>query len=228
MTVAEAPLNASAHAAETIRAAILDGTFEQGMRLKEEKLSRDLGISRTPIREALRTLQAEGLLDILPNHGATVRTYEAEDLADLHELRAVLEGFAAKRAASRITEAQLTRLQDVCKRFHELCDTDDVDSLVEANSTFHGLVIEAAGTRGLSDVVRSLYEPRMVSRLFHHSPRQRRMSDMYHREVAAAISERDPERAGTLMSEHNHQVGDYLLQTGFMVSDRELKEDEPA
>src|SRR5579864_4506652 len=96
-----APLvrNASAAATELIREAILDGRLEPGARLKEEELARELGISRTPVREALLVLQAEGLIVAEPNRGASVRRHDAEDLHDLYQLRALLEGHAARRAA---------------------------------------------------------------------------------------------------------------------------------
>src|SRR2546426_12550534 len=95
--------NASVAATELIREAIVDGRLAPGQRLKEEELARELGISRTPVREALLVLQSEGLVAAEPNRGATVRAHDAADLDDLHQLRALLEGYAARRAATRIT-----------------------------------------------------------------------------------------------------------------------------
>src|SRR5947199_9689795 len=92
----------SVAATELIRQAILDGRLEPGSRLKEEELARELGISRTPVREALLVLQAEGLIETTPNRGAVVVTHDADDLIDLYQLRALLEGHAARQAASRV------------------------------------------------------------------------------------------------------------------------------
>src|SRR5579864_9777932 len=116
-----APLvrNASAAATELIREAIIDGRLPPGQRLKEEELAQELGISRTPVREALLILQAEGLVTAVPNRGAVVRTYTESDLVDMYELRALLESFAAHQAAKRITEAQLAALSDSCEHFKE-------------------------------------------------------------------------------------------------------------
>src|SRR5712691_6146739 len=113
-----APLarNASVAAAELIREAILDGRLQPGERLKEERLARELGISRTPVREALLILQGEGLVEASPNRGATVRTHDADDLDDLYQLRALLEGFATRRAAARVTDEALERLRESCDR----------------------------------------------------------------------------------------------------------------
>src|SRR5437867_1687707 len=99
--------NASVAATELIREAIVDGRLEPGQRLKEEELARELGISRTPIREALLMLQAEGLVDAVPNRGAMVRVHTPEDLDDLYQLRALLEGYAARRAALRISDERV-------------------------------------------------------------------------------------------------------------------------
>src|ERR687884_94343 len=111
--------NASVAATEVIREAIVDGRLAPGARLKEEELARELGISRTPIREALLILQAEGLVDAAPNRGATVRAHTAQDLDDLYQLRALLEGFAARRAAARLTAEQLEELWASCDRFDD-------------------------------------------------------------------------------------------------------------
>src|SRR6516162_7205711 len=122
----EAPLvrNASAAATELIREAILDGRLPPGQRLKEEELARELGISRTPVREALLILQAEGLVDAAPNRGAVVRSHAAADLEDLYQLRALLEGHATRRAAANITQAAVEGLWASCDRFESLIEGD--------------------------------------------------------------------------------------------------------
>src|SRR2546429_295825 len=113
-----APLarNASLAATELIRDAIIDGRLSPGRRLKEEELARELGISRTPIREALLILQSEGLVEATPNRGATVRAHTVDDLDDLYQLRALLEGHAARRAAARIGKRDVAKLGRSCER----------------------------------------------------------------------------------------------------------------
>src|SRR5438067_4229529 len=119
-----APLvrNASAAATELIREAIIDGRLPPGQRLKEEELARELGISRTPVREALLVLQTEGLVDAAPNRGAVVRSHDGDDLEDLYQLRALLEGYAARRAAANITVASLADLRASCERFESVME----------------------------------------------------------------------------------------------------------
>src|ERR1700682_3154662 len=116
--------NASVAATELIREAILEGRLEPGARLKEEELARELGISRTPVREALLMLQAEGLIETVPNRGAVVRTHDADDLIDLYQLRALLEGYAARQAAARVSDEELDLLRESCDRFDAIADTD--------------------------------------------------------------------------------------------------------
>src|SRR3982750_741569 len=112
--------NASVAATELIRNAIIEGRLEPGRRLKEEELARELGISRTPVREALLVLQAEDLVVASPNRGATVRVHDARDLKEQYELRALLEGLATRRAAERITKDEVELLRESCVRFDAL------------------------------------------------------------------------------------------------------------
>jgi len=199
-------------ATELIRAAIIDGRLEPGRRLKEEELARELGISRTPVREALLVLQTEGLLESAPNRGATVRTYEAADLDDLYQLRALLEGFAARRAAARISAADLDRLRESCERFVALRAEDDVTDLVRENLSFHNVILEAAGSERLVQMVRKVIELPLVYRSYvWYSPEQKLISEHYHRQLTAALTAHDAERAELVMKEHILEARDFLI-----------------
>ena len=139
--------NASVAATELIRQAILDGRLEPGSRLKEEELARELGISRTPVREALLMLQAEGLIETTPNRGAIVRTHDADDLIDLYQLRALLEGYAARQAAS----GSRTTRSTCCARAATASTrspTTDVRELVKENLWFHSAIQRPPGAPG--------------------------------------------------------------------------------
>ena len=212
-------------ATELIRAAIIDGRLEPGRRLKEEELARELGISRTPVREARLVLQTEGLLESAPNRGATVRTYEAADLDDLYQLRALLEGFAARRAAARISPADLDRLRESCERFVALRAEDDVTDLVRENLSFHNVILEAAGSERLVQMVRKVIELPLVYRSYvWYSPEQKLISEHYHRQLTAALTAHDAERAELVMKEHILEARDFLiaqLRTSTPVTDME-------
>lgn len=204
--------SASAVATELIRAAVIDGRLEPGQRLKEEELARELGISRTPVREALLVLQTEGLLESAPNRGATVRTFEADDLDDLYQLRAVLEGFAARRAAARITDAELALLSESNERFVRLRDADEIADLVRENVRFHDAILAAAGSERLTQLVRGVIQLPLVYRsYFWYSPEQKLISEHYHRQLTAALAVRDAERAELVMKEHVLEARDFLV-----------------
>lgn len=204
--------SAGAAAAELIRSAIVDGRLEPGQRLKEGELARELGISRTPIREALLVLQTEGLIDAAPNRGATVRAYDADDLDDLYQLRAVLEGFAARLAAIRIGPGDLAELRTSCDRFVALRAEADVADLVAENVRFHAVVLAAAGSDRLSGMVEKVVQLPLVYRSYHwYSPEQKLISEHYHRQLTAALTARDAERAERVMIEHVLEARDFLV-----------------
>lgn len=204
--------NASAAATELIREAIIDGRLAPGHRLKEEELARELGISRTPVREALLLLQAEGLVDAEPNRGATVRSHTAEDLDDMYQLRALLEGYAARQAATHISEGGICKLRESCERFDRLRVEDDLRDLVKENLFFHNTILEAAGSERLAAMVRKVIElPLVYKSYIWYSADQKLISEHYHRQIANALEARDPERAELIMREHVYEARDLLV-----------------
>jgi DNA-binding GntR family transcriptional regulator len=203
--------NSSVVVAEAIRQAIVDGGLAPGARLKEEELARELGLSRTPVREALLVLQAEGLVDAAPNRGATVRVHDAQDLDDLYQLRALLEGYAARKAAAHATEDLVRMLWSSCVRFEELSD-GDVRALVKENFVFHNAILEAAGSARVAGMVRKVTElPLVYKSYIWYSPEQRRISAHYHRQITRALESRDGERAELVMKEHVFEARDLLV-----------------
>jgi DNA-binding GntR family transcriptional regulator len=204
--------NASVAATEVIRQAILEGQLEPGRRLKEEELARELGISRTPVREALLMLQAEGLVDATPNRGAMVRSHDAEDLHDLYQLRAVLEGYATRLAAVHISEEDVDELWASCDRFDAITLDADVRELVRENFFFHQSILDCAGSARLSWMVRKVIETPLVYKSYiWYTPDQRKISGHYHRQITRALAAHDPERAELLMKEHVFEARDLLV-----------------
>ena len=204
--------NASSTATEAIREAILDGRHSPGSRLKEERLAGQLGISRTPIRDALLVLQTEGLVEATPNRGATVRSYAPADLDEMYQLRALLEGHAARLAGERIEPSRLAALDDSCERFDALRSAGDVRALAAENQLFHETILEATGSDRLTAMVRKVVEVPLVYRAFvWYSDEQRTITGHFHRQIAAALRARDPERAETLMKTHVHEARDFIV-----------------
>jgi DNA-binding GntR family transcriptional regulator len=204
--------SASAAASEVIREAIIDGRLAPGQRLKEEELARQLGMSRTPVREALLLLQSEGLVESTPRRGATVRSYAMDDLDDMYQLRAILEGYAARRAATRISPDDVARLEESCARFDRLRAEDDLGDLVKENLFFHNVILAAAGSDRLVPLVRKVIELPLVYRSFYwYSPEQKLISQHYHRQLTRALGARDAKRAEMIMTEHVLEARDFLL-----------------
>ena len=196
-----------------IRHAIIDGRLPPGRRLKEEELARELGISRTPVREALLMLHAEGLVEVAPNRGAAVRSHSVEDLDDLYQLRAVLEGYSTRRAAARLSDDDVAALRESCERFTGLvADGAEMAALVRENLEFHQTILEGAGSARLTAMVRQVIELPLVYRSYvWYSPEQQRISAHYHAQITRALEARDGERAELVMKEHIFEARDLLL-----------------
>jgi DNA-binding GntR family transcriptional regulator len=205
-------LNSSAAAAAAIRSAILEGELAPGERLKEKDLARRLGISSTPVREALQALDGEGLIELVPNRGAVVRRYTIDDLEELYRLRALLEGYAARRAAGSITAEQLEDLSASCLRFGRLRADGDLRDLVKENLRFHSTILEAAGGSYLTELVHRVLRIPLVYQVYvWYSPEQKAVSEDYHRQLARLLEERDAVRAESVMQEHVLRARDVLI-----------------
>jgi DNA-binding GntR family transcriptional regulator len=216
------PKKAGAAAIELLREAIVDGRLAPGQRLKEEEIAQELGISRTPVREALLVLQSEGLVEAPPNRGARVREFAAGDLDELYQLRALVEGYAARRAAARISAEELRTLEESCERFDALRAEDDLIDLVKENLFFHSTILEAAGSEQLRRWAREVVEIPLVYRsYFWYSPEQKLVSEHYHKQIANALASGDGERAEMIMKEHVLEARDFLLTQSVLAEARQ-------
>jgi DNA-binding GntR family transcriptional regulator len=205
-------LNSSGAAAAAIRRAILEGELAPGQRLKEKDLARELGISSTPVREALQALDAEGLIELVPNRGAAVRSYSIDDLEELYRLRALLEGYAARQAAARVSGEQLRELSASCTRFARLRRHGDLRDLVKENLRFHSTILDAAGGNHLAELVQKVRQIPLVYQVYvWYSPEQKAVSEHYHRQLTHLLEERDAVRAESVMQEHILEARDVLI-----------------
>jgi DNA-binding GntR family transcriptional regulator len=205
--------NVSTEVSELIRDAIMDGRLEPGLRLKHEELARDLGISRTPIRDALHILQTEGLIQSLPNRGAVVREYTPDDIAEMYELRALLEGWAARKAAERISSGSIARLEKSCERFETLREKDNLRELVKENLRFHTTIMEAVGSERLTALIHKVTNLPLVYRSYNwYSDEQKQISEYYHKQITKALESKEAERAEALMREHVMEARDVVIK----------------
>src|SRR5215213_10163868 len=153
-----APPTTARRVREEIQRAIITGALAPGERLTAEALAHRFGTSRTPIREALLSLEAEGLVEIEPHRGAIVRPFDAAGLVELYELRAVMEPYAAHRAAERIGADALAALEENCRRAQALggADAGAVQGQIALDEEFHRLVVAAAESPRLEVALRAV------------------------------------------------------------------------
>lgn len=194
------------HAYRLIRAGILAGTYTSGQHLTGVTLAAAIGVSRTPVREALRRLDAEGLVRVVPNHGAYVTGFTAADLAQMFALRAVLESYACELATPLLSAAQIDRIAHLAEITHVLAmDRPDLNAagIAKANSEIHLTVVGATGNARLGAMIASVTELPLVLRTLNvYSPDDLLRSAGHHLELVAAFRARDPAWASAVMRSH--------------------------
>ncbi|MDQ2928569.1 MAG: GntR family transcriptional regulator, partial [Pseudomonadota bacterium] len=153
MKLGEAHAPLTSMIATTIRERILNGNLAPGVRLVEARLSEELGVSRVPVREALRALAADGVVTIEPRRGASVTVYSPELVQELVEVRATLEALNAKLAARRHNPELIARLQHIVSQGAEIAKSDDPKKLHDDNVNFHEALAGIAANSVLRDMV---------------------------------------------------------------------------
>lgn len=214
---------------------ILEGEFPPGTRLLQDEICARFGVSRTPVREALRVLQAQHLVDVTANKGATVRVPTREDVREVYEVRADLEGFACELAARGADSTSLEALdaaQELIESVHgslnAVQETDEVASKINAqisrgNDAFHDVILDMADNKQLRALCVSLrrkFPKEYVWRAFQSSPEATEtLHVVQHREIREALAQRDGARARAVMEQHVQLGGQtlmsYLDERGF-------------
>jgi DNA-binding GntR family transcriptional regulator len=198
---------------EELRRLILTGEAEPGSRLGEAELAETLGLSRTPVREALQRLDAEGLVEVLPHRGARVVRWSTRDLEEIFELRALLEPYAAARAARvGLADDELAVLDGLCDAMEHAAAEDDLPGLAELNSRFHAAVLAASGNGRLPALLTSVvHAPLVIGTFRRYDDESLRRSMNHHRELVAALRAGDPDWAGSVMRSHIRAAAGYLI-----------------
>lgn len=205
-----------------IQAAILDGEYPAGTHLQQEELCRRFGVSRTPVREALRKLQAQHLVELVPNKGATVRSLSRDELEEIYALRAELEGFAAELAAPRMAPAALAALDEAHATMERaLAAAADgaqeagVNAAVTAaNERFHAVIHAASGNRRLARLLaelQGLFPKDYVWRAITSADEAQRLNLDEHVQIRDALARGDGAAARRAMCAHVAHAGRVLL-----------------
>jgi DNA-binding GntR family transcriptional regulator len=200
-------------ATEILRRRIRQGEVKPGEPLRIYTLTRELGMSSTPVREALRTLEADGLVDYAPHRGATVADSVGDDtsMEEVFRMRLQLEPFAVRIATERLTDAEIAKLEQIHGAVTRAANSSHTSrsQISERNSTWHFFLYAGAGMPLLSDMIQRLWD-QMPWRSFWTVSQTTSVSIEEHEAIMEAIRARDGERAAELMSTHISHGLDYL------------------
>lgn len=187
---------------EVLRGMVLDGTLLPGQRLNEVGLSRALGISRGPLREAIQRLASDGLLNVVAHRGAYVRTFDAQELKDLYELRIALETHAVRLAVRRADTEDLRDLDELLRATEELL-ISDADTAYPSELDFHRRVVALADNQPLQRAFEDANNQIQLARSRSaRQPRRARDACSEHREVLRALAAGDGDQSARLLTEH--------------------------
>ena len=202
----------------TLRQAILKGELAPGERLMEIQLAEKLGVSRTPIREAIRKLELEGLVLMIPRKGAQVAEITEKDLKDVLEVRIGLEELAVKFVCQRIDDRQLRELQEASRKFAEAVQSEDLTKLAEADVNFHDLIYKATGNERLVQLLNNIREQMYRYRVEYLKDEEVRSSLVEeHNRLWKALKERDAEQAARITQEHIERQQAYIMENIMML-----------
>jgi DNA-binding GntR family transcriptional regulator len=197
---------ATDRAYSAIREGIASGQYPPGISLREEEIADTLGVSRTPVREALRRLDAEGLAELLPHRGARVAIWTDHDLDEIFQLRVQLEGHGARLAATRATDEMLDKLQGLADEIELEVrgqSPERFERITDLNNQFHRTIISVGENRRLSNIIGTIVQRGLVSRTFQlYTPEQLDRSCRHHRELIEACRVGDPDWAEAVMIAH--------------------------
>lgn len=198
---------------ETLRGAILDGTLKPGERLMEVQLAEDMGVSRTPVREAIRKLELEGLVLMIPRKGAYVSGLSSKDIADVFEVRASLEALAAGLAAERIGEEELEALKRFMVEVTVNAEAGDLEKVIQSDTDFHEQIYRASRNNRLVQIINNLRDQiqRFRSASLAH-PGRIEETLQEHKLLLEAIAERDIVTARRLAQEHIENAESSMME----------------
>jgi len=197
-TSAKVPLRDQVRRALQTR--ISDGTLRPGDRLYEQDIAAEFGVSRVPVREAIRMLQSEGLVDVQPNRrGVFVRSLGRQQVEELFDVREALEALAARLAATRASDAEVGRLGELAGRSRSAFEAGDTAAMSEANTEFHDRLVALSGNELLASMLEPLHGRLAWMFRLNHEP-ERVCGE--HAELHAAIASGDAERAAALAVQH--------------------------
>ena len=198
---------------ENLRGAILEGKLKSGQRLMEVQLAEQLGVSRTPIREAIRKLELEGLVLMLPRKGAYVADMSFKDLIDVLEIRATLEGLAASLASERRRDEDIKGLEKLAKEFEDSVKNGDIESVLKKDIEFHEYIFSLANNNKLYQLINSIWEQVHRFRVMYVSDYEASLSLVdEHNKILQAIKDGNCELAKKYATDHIEIAEQFFME----------------
>lgn len=188
--------------AEALRASILKGQLKPGLKISEPSLASQFGISRTPVREAIRQLDSEGFLQVLPRRGARVAPLSEQDIREFYEIKAVLEGYAARLAAPLITDKEIDKMEHLNEGMEKADREGDHRRVFHLHNEFHEVFLRACGNEQLHHLIRTLVMKFQRFRILLAIAGKSEDSVAQHRQIIAVFRERDGEKASRLVADN--------------------------
>lgn len=197
---------------QTLRQAILRGEIRPGERLMEIHLAQKLGVSRTPVREAIRMLELEGLVTTIPRRGAVVADITVSDMEDVLEVRLALEELAVQIVCKRLTKEQLDELKGLAAGFRRTLDGDDVGECAQADMAFHEAIYNATGNKRLVQILNNLREQMYRYRMEYLKDRSsHQVLAEEHAEILQALEDRDEQKALEATRRHIARQREHII-----------------
>ena len=199
-----------------IREDILNGKYKDNEELKEVAIGNELGVSRTPVREALRQLELEGLVQIIPNRGAYVTGIKVKDIQDIYMIRSKLEGLCARWACEHITGEQLDEMEEsiYLAEFHAA--RGHMEQMAELDNRFHNILYEASGSKMLEHLLKDYHQYVWRVRQKTLSSSRGAVSNVEHKFIMEAIKENNPDKAEELANQHMVNAYENMLDHGLL------------
>ena len=206
----------ASRAKELIRAAIFEGEIRPEERLTIERIADELGISRTPVREALKALESDGVVRLLPRRGAIVASFSRREIYDRYTFRAMIEGYVGAQACERQSKTLAKELQSDLAQLTRLIkqapsDIASARPLIEANATFHDRILKAADSSTSERLLEQLRMPVAYRVFIWQDKEERQRSLRWHGKIVKAFVDRNPEQARSAMEQHLTEARDVLI-----------------
>ena len=200
---------------EELKRRILIGEIAPGTRMMEVELADDMGVSRTPVREAIRKLEKEGLVTIEPRRGAYASDVSIKDMTDVLEVRQYLEGMATGMAALKITEEEKRELLKATEAYSKAVESEDTDEIILCDELFHKLIVDCSGNKTLIQMISQVQELALRFRYIYYDDFSRyRNQPLEHKEIVEAIMSGDSEKARHAADVHIARLKEFVTEEG--------------